>query len=118
VHLESQMSSHPPAETGTNLTTASISPVQLTRPAARRSVNIVRLNTHELGLLPDRHRKKFIATVSNYALAGDDLYALEDLGIRSVLEAHEFDELLLRVRSDLLPRLGDIRRDWQSNLSL
>ena len=42
---------------------------------------------HELGLLPDGHRKKFIATVSNYALAGEDLYALEDLGIRSEISA-------------------------------
>jgi hypothetical protein len=70
---------------------------------------------HELGLLPEGHRKKFMAAVSNYALAGEDLYALEDPRIRTVFKAHEFDELLLRVRAEVLPRLGDIRRDWQSN---
>lgn len=70
---------------------------------------------HELGLLPENKRKKFVATVSEYALRGDDLYGLDDVDIRSVFEDHEFEELLQNVRTQLLPRLSDVRLDWQLN---
>jgi hypothetical protein len=70
---------------------------------------------HEFGLLPEERRGQFIATVSDYALDGLDLFALQDPGIRSVFEDHEFEELLVRVRTELLPRLHDVRWDWESN---
>lgn len=70
---------------------------------------------HKFGLLPEDKREKFVATVSDYAVRGDDLYALEDHDIRSVFEDHEFEELLQNVRSQLLPRLDDVRRDVQLN---
>ncbi len=60
-------------------------------------------------------RKKFVATVSEYAVRGDDLYALDDVDIRSVFEDHEFEELLQNVRTQLLPRLDDVRREVQLN---
>lgn len=65
--------------------------------------------------VPEDRRKEFIATVSEYAVEGQDLYALEDAEIRGVFEDHEFEELLVRVHTELLPRLDDVRRDWQSN---
>ncbi|HEY3382533.1 MAG TPA: hypothetical protein VGK32_12235 [Vicinamibacterales bacterium] len=71
---------------------------------------------HELGLLPEEHRKQFIATVSEYALDGSDLYALDDYTIRGVFEPEEFGELLERVRTELVPRLKSVRHEWQSNL--
>jgi hypothetical protein len=69
----------------------------------------------EFGLLPEDRRKKFIATVSGYAVEGEDLYALEDGNIRRMFEDREFEELLLRVQTELLPRLDEVRRTWQSN---
>ena len=73
---------------------------------------------HEFGLLPEEKRKKFVETVSNYALEGQDADALDDDGIRSLFTDEEFEELVLRVRKELLPRLGDVRREWELNHSL
>lgn len=65
---------------------------------------------HEFGLLPEENRRKFIDTVSNYALEGEDADALDDEGIRSLFTDDEFEEFVKRVRAELLPRLGDVRR--------
>jgi uncharacterized protein YydD (DUF2326 family) len=73
---------------------------------------------HQFGLLPEEKRKKFIDTVSNYTIEGEDAYALADDGIRSLFTDVEFEELVEKVRTELLPRLGDVRRSWQSNHSL
>lgn len=35
--------------------------------------------------------------------------------IQSVFEDHEFEELTVRVRTELLPRLNDVLSDWQGN---
>ena len=70
---------------------------------------------HGFGLLPEENRKKHIETVSNYAIAGEDVYALDDVGMRSVFTDSEFDELVETVRTDLLPKLPDVRRNVQSN---
>lgn len=72
---------------------------------------------HEAGLLPEERRRKFVETVSNYALEGQDADALDDNGIRSLFTDAEFKYLVDRVRTELLPRLGDVRREWQSNHS-
>ncbi|HTG36846.1 MAG TPA: hypothetical protein VLB76_28345 [Thermoanaerobaculia bacterium] len=72
---------------------------------------------HEFGLLPEEKRKKFVETVSNYALEGQDADALDDDRIRSLYTDGEFEELLRRVRAELLPRLGDVRREWEGNHS-
>ncbi len=66
---------------------------------------------HELGLLPEIHRKTFVETVSEYALNGEDLYALDDDGIQSVYTEEEFVDFKQRVRTELVPRLDDIRSD-------
>jgi hypothetical protein len=72
---------------------------------------------HMLDLLPEHHRRRFIATVSRYAVDGDDLAAMSDKSIRSVFRDSEFDELKTRVRSELLPRLDEVRQNVQSNHS-
>ncbi len=71
---------------------------------------------HELGLLPEERRREFIATVSEYALDGSDLSALDDYTIRDLFEPDEFDALVKRVRTELVPKLKSVRHDWQSNL--
>ncbi|MGF6350956.1 putative nucleotidyltransferase/energy-coupling factor transporter ATP-binding protein EcfA2 [Variovorax sp. W2I14] len=72
---------------------------------------------HEFGLLPEEDRKTFVETVSTYAVDGEDLYALNDPGVRSVFQDNEFDELEEAVRTDLLPKLADVRRNAQSSHS-
>lgn len=72
---------------------------------------------HEFGLLPEEQRKQFVDTVSEYTFDGLDLYALEDPGIRSLFKSHEFEDFLELVRTDLLPRLDDVRSDWESSWS-
>jgi len=70
---------------------------------------------HEFGLLPEENRKRFVVTVSGYAVRGDDLSALDDLDRRSLFEDDEFEELLQNVRTQLLPRLDDVRIEAQHN---
>lgn len=72
---------------------------------------------HELGLLPEEVRKAFIEAVSTYAVEGQDLYALDDPSVRSVFQDSEFEELVEMVRTDLIPKLADVRRSAQSNHS-
>jgi len=72
---------------------------------------------HEFELLPEEKRKKFVETVSNYALEGQDADALDDDEIRSLFTDGEFEKFVRRVRIELLPRLGDVRREWESNHS-
>lgn len=75
------------------------------------------IRLHEVELLPEEKRKKFVETVSSYALEGEDADALDDDQIRSLFTDDEFEELVRRVRSELLPQLGDVRRKWESNHS-
>jgi hypothetical protein len=70
---------------------------------------------HELDLLPEAHRRTFIDIVSEYTLDGSDMHALESERIRGVFRDDEFEALLERARSVLLPRLAKVRREWQSN---
>ena len=69
---------------------------------------------HELGLLPVRRRKDFARAVCEYAVAGEDLYALWSDQIRTLLTNSEFEDLEARIRSELLPRLDGVRHRWES----
>ena len=77
----------------------------------------VAIRLYELGLLPEEHRKCFVNTVVSYAIDGEDLYAIESLRIQSVFTSEELAEFRTRVRAELLPNLGDVRRTWESNHS-
>jgi hypothetical protein len=73
----------------------------------------IRLN--ELGLLPEQYRQAFVMAVVSYALEGEDLYALESRRIQSVFTSAELSDFRARLRSELVPKLADVRREWQSN---
>jgi len=77
----------------------------------------VAIRLHEHGLLPEAQRRKFVETVTGYAVGGEDLYALSGNDIRSVFKGTEFEEFRQRVRTELVPRLADVRREWQVNYS-
>lgn len=72
---------------------------------------------HEFGLLPEENRRRFVEKISYYAIEGKDVFALKDAGIRGVFADHEFNELVRKVRTDLLPKLPELRLDVQSNHS-
>lgn len=72
---------------------------------------------HKHGLLPEPQRQKFLETVIGYALRGEDLYALSDDDIKSVFTDEEFEDFRQRVRTELVPRLGEVRREWEGNHS-
>jgi hypothetical protein len=72
---------------------------------------------YEFGLLPEENRKQFVENVSSYAIAGNDAYALEDTDVRNVFTDREFEELMEAVRTDLLPKLEEIRLNVQSGYS-
>lgn len=73
------------------------------------------IRLHQLGLLPEEYRKKFTETVATYAVEGDDLHALKDTALQGVFTEQEFAELVETVRTDLLPRLAEVRHGVQSN---
>ena len=68
---------------------------------------------HEAGLLPEEHRSRFVQTVSHYAVTGEDLYALADDDIRTLFTDAEFRNMETQIRCGLLPRLRDVRFDWE-----
>ena len=71
------------------------------------------IRLHELRLLPDEHRKKFVESVSNYALQGEDASALSNEEIRSLFTESELDEFKGSLRGELLPRLEEVRTMWE-----
>lgn len=70
---------------------------------------------HAFGLLPEENRIAFVEALSAFAVSGEDVYALDDDGIRSVFTDAEFDALVARVHSELLPRLDKVREEEQDS---
>lgn len=71
------------------------------------------MRLHEFNLLPEEYRRQFVQNVANCTIEGDDLRVLKDSTLESVFTEQEFAELVQAVRSELLPRLEDIRCDVQ-----
>jgi hypothetical protein len=71
------------------------------------------MRLYDLGLFPEEKRKAFVQAVSAYAIAGDDVYALDDEDIRKVFTDAEFQTLVAKVRAELLPALGRVREQEQ-----
>lgn len=73
------------------------------------------IKLHTYGLLPEPQRMGFLATVTAYAVSGEDLYALEDENIRSMFTEEEFMTFRHRLRTELVPVLSEVRYEWESN---
>lgn len=71
------------------------------------------MRLHKLGLLPEENRAAFVEVVSAYAVSGEDVYALDNPGIRSVFSDDEHDTLVKLVREELLPTLSEVREKEQ-----
>jgi hypothetical protein len=69
----------------------------------------------EFGLLPETHRKRFVDSVSSYVVDGDDAYALKNPRLRRIFKRSELRYLIEQLRDELMPRLQEVRRTWQSN---
>ena len=73
------------------------------------------LRLHEFGLLPEASRKKLAVQLIDYAVEGSDPYVLENKDLRSILNKEENKLLRARLSEELLPRLDEIREQWQSD---
>jgi hypothetical protein len=72
----------------------------------------IRLN--EVGLLPENYRHEFVTTVVDYAIEGVDFDAIGNYMIRSVFTSDELTAFHERLRSELVPKLSDVRWTKQS----
>ena len=72
------------------------------------------LRLHETGLLPESHRKKFVAKISSYTVNGDDLYLFERPALRDIFKEEEFVKLRNETRIKLIPKLDELRGKWES----
>jgi hypothetical protein len=69
----------------------------------------------ELKLLPEQYRAKFVQTVAEYAINGDDAYALETPEIKKMFNRSEKKELKRRIRQELVPNIENVRENWENN---
>ena len=70
---------------------------------------------HEFELLPEENRMEFVSTTSKYLLDGDDGGVLYDVEVQSLFTDSEFCDLIPRVRDELIPKLEEVRRRWESS---
>lgn len=75
----------------------------------------VAVRLFEAGLFPEHYRKTFVNTICAYAIEGDDASALGNTVLRKMFVGSEWNDLLESVRSELVPRLTSVRRNWESN---
>lgn len=74
------------------------------------------LRLFQFGLLPENRRQQFVKTVTQYAVEGSDGFVFESKEIRKMFSPEEDNQLLARVREELIPRLSEVRDEWEENL--
>ena len=75
------------------------------------------IRLHEVGLLPEVNRKAFVDQIITYAMEGEDMYGVQSLRIQGVFTEEELASFRHRIRTELVPKLSDIRHTWQDNRS-
>jgi hypothetical protein len=73
------------------------------------------IRLHQLALLPEKNRKDFVKTVTDYAISGEDFYALENESVQGLFSSGELSAFRARIRAELLPRLREVRWKWEHN---
>jgi hypothetical protein len=73
------------------------------------------LRLFELAVLPESLRKTFVQAVSNYAIEGEDGFALRSEALQKMFKPAEWQRVKRRVRTELVRKLADVRRFWESN---
>lgn len=68
-------------------------------------------------LLPDTNRKMFIEKVSEYALNGENLYALSSEDIKEMFMESELKELLNKIKINLIPKISSLKETWKSKFN-
>lgn len=66
-------------------------------------------------LLPENFRKKFVDIVSIYAIEGHTLHALSSYDIKEIFKDDEVEELLDRIKIELVPKIANLKNTWISN---
>lgn len=64
-------------------------------------------------LLPELTRKKFVDTISGYALQGEDLYALKSEKIGEIFTKDEMEHLFESIKKELVPKINKVTARWQ-----
>jgi energy-coupling factor transporter ATP-binding protein EcfA2 len=68
----------------------------------------------KLGLLSEDARRTFVESVSSYARNGEDASVLTDLELRSMLNDKELAKVEHAMRTELLPRIEQVRLEHQA----
>lgn len=72
----------------------------------------------KFGLLPEGARRALVDSVSNYARMGNDVHVLIDSEKRSLLKQNELSRLYEAMRTQLLPRIDQVRLEHQEKCDL
>jgi hypothetical protein len=75
------------------------------------------LRLFEFGLFTDPYRERFVKTIVEYAVDGEDGYILRNDTLRKMLTLEEDAELISRLLTELIPNLSKARRNWEFNHS-
>lgn len=76
---------------------------------------VIRL--HELKLLPEVYRVKFVKSILDYAVEGYDFHVFENKEVENIFTENEFRNLKRKVREKFIPNLSEWRRDRESEFS-
>ena len=68
---------------------------------------------HHFKLFPETRRKEFVQTVTTYAVAGQDMFALKSEKIGSLFTNEEMDNLRNRISMELIPTLSQLTHRTQ-----
>ena len=75
---------------------------------------ILAARLHQFGLLPDHHREALVEIATKELLEGEGCRALNDRDMQSLFTEEELEDLLNRVKEELVPDLEDISESWES----
>jgi len=75
------------------------------------------LKLQSLELLPEENRLQFIETIIDYGLSGEDLYGIDSYKMHSIFTDEELANFKVRIRTELVPKLTEVRCNWESGFS-